>query len=82
MSQTAMPARGDAAADEPPETAAQHARPAAAQNGKIIEIAGVRDLDADEKFIPSRNSRWSRRWPRRIAGRSMTPRRCGFCSIT
>jgi len=51
MSQTAIPARGDAAA-KPPDTAPQPDSSKAAAGGNIIEIAGVRDLNADEKFIP------------------------------
>ena len=51
MSQTAIPTRGDAAA-KPPDTASQPDTSKAAPAGTIIEIAGVRDLDADEKFIP------------------------------
>lgn len=53
MSQSAVPSQDYADAQPRPATEAA-AKPAVAAGrpGKIIEIAGVRDFDADEKFIP------------------------------
>jgi len=72
MSQSVMPAQADSA---PPSAAADDASVATdEQVGNVVEIAGVRDLHDDEKFIPV--SQYAlvevlaapHRWPKHDAG--------------